>query len=230
MTVVAYIIQQFNDQEIGRVELDGEIAFLGRSADADLCLKDPGVSRQHCQIKKRKNLYFLTDLNSRNGTYLNNRRILNAWLVDRDEIIIGKFVIKFFDPLYPYDPANPVPDEKRMLLAYEGGHDGSEAAIEKEWYIEINGGTYRDTERVIRGDYIIGSGYNADLVIRGKDIEPVHIVILKYENNLVMINLSKRNNVTINDAPALRETSFQKPVIIKTGPYIMTVTSRIRIS
>jgi len=229
MIRMAYIIQQYNDQDIGRLELNKDLVYMGRTREADLCLKDPGVSRQHCQIKKKKNLYFLTDLNSRNGTYLNNRRVLQAWLVDKDEIIIGRFILKFIDMHYSYDPANPVPDEKRMLFAYEGGHGGSDTSIEKDWYLEINGGDYRDEERVIRGDYIIGTGYNADLVLKGKDIEPMHIVILKYENNLVLLDISKKKNVFVNDTPFSGEISIQRPTVIKTGQYIMTITSRIRI-
>ena len=226
---MAFLIQQFNDQEIGRLELVKELIYMGRSKEADLCLKDPGVSREHCQIKKRKNLYFITDLNSRNGTYLNNKRILQAWLVDRDEIVIGKFVIRFFDMHYPLDPSNPIPDEKRMLLAYEGGHKSSEAMIDKDWNLEVNGGNYRDDERVIRNDFIIGNGYNADLVLEGKDIDPFHIVILKYENNLILLSLSKNNNIFIDNAPAQRETVIKKPTIIRTGQYTMTITSKIRI-
>ena len=226
---MAFLIQQYNDQEIARLELVKELVYMGRSKEADLCLKDPGVSREHCQIKKKKNLYFLTDLNSRNGTYLNNKRVLQAWLVDRDEIVVGKFVIRFFDMHYPYDPANPIPDEKRMLLAYEGGHKSSEALIEKDWYLEINGGNYRDAEHVIRNDYIIGNGYNADLMLEGKDIEPFHIVILKHANNLVLLSLSKDNNVFIDNMPALRETVIQRPTVIQTGQYTMTITSKIRI-
>lgn len=225
---MAYIIQQYNDQEIGRLQLDRELVYMGRSREADLCLKDPGVSRQHCQIKKKKNLYFLTDLNSRNGTYLNNRRILQAWLVDRDEIIIGRFILKFIDMHYSCDPANPVPDEKRMLFAYEGGH-GDSTSIEKDWHLEINGGDYRDEQRVIRNDYIIGTGYNADLVLKGKDIKSIHMVMLKYENNLILVDLSENKNVFVNNAPISGEISIQRPTVIKAEQYTMTVTSRIRI-
>ena len=49
--------------------------IFGRGADCDFIYSAPKVSRVHCKIEYIDSHYYLTDLNSTNGTYLNGRRI-----------------------------------------------------------------------------------------------------------------------------------------------------------
>lgn len=54
--------------------LDKEIQIIGKLASAaDICLRHPAVSRIHARIRRDENDYFLSDLNSKNGTFLNGR-------------------------------------------------------------------------------------------------------------------------------------------------------------
>jgi adenylate cyclase len=64
---------------------------IGRSPDNMLVLTSEGVSRSHALIHCREaGNYFLVDLGSRNGTWLNDRRILEPVLLrDQDQIAIG---------------------------------------------------------------------------------------------------------------------------------------------
>lgn len=50
--------------------IDGSLA-LGRRGDNDIIIKDPYVSKDHFQIVEDEGGYFLEDLDSANGTYLN---------------------------------------------------------------------------------------------------------------------------------------------------------------
>ena len=54
--------------------LDKEIQIIGKLASAaDICLGHPAVSRIHGRIRRDENNFFLSDLNSKNGTFLNGR-------------------------------------------------------------------------------------------------------------------------------------------------------------
>jgi DNA-binding NtrC family response regulator len=44
---------------------------VGRDASADLVVDDPGVSRVHIRLERRDGALFVTDLESRNGTFVN---------------------------------------------------------------------------------------------------------------------------------------------------------------
>ena len=53
-------------------------------------INDPFASQKHCRIEKKGTQYILKDLQSKNGTYLNGERILEAPLKPYDEIQIGQ--------------------------------------------------------------------------------------------------------------------------------------------
>jgi hypothetical protein len=48
---------------------------VGRSREADVVLHDPEVSRRHARFESRNGVVFVDDLSSRNGTFLNGRRV-----------------------------------------------------------------------------------------------------------------------------------------------------------
>ena len=84
----------------------GQHSILGRSSlssiqqpDVDLTLyaaQENGVSRLHAAIEWREDTLLLTDLDSANGTYLNEQRLQAHQLHrlrDRDAIRLGKLVL-----------------------------------------------------------------------------------------------------------------------------------------
>jgi len=69
---------------------------LGRSASADVRLVDDGVSRIHCRVVARNGKLYVEDLESRNGTYCNGKRITQQSLEDGDKIQVGRTTILKF--------------------------------------------------------------------------------------------------------------------------------------
>ncbi len=69
--------------------IDKETVQIGRLADNDIMLPDPNVSRAHARVSQRGDSYFITDLKSTNGTFLNEERIMDAQLADEDVIRLG---------------------------------------------------------------------------------------------------------------------------------------------
>jgi hypothetical protein len=75
--------------------LDGDRLTVGRRPDSDIFLDDVTVSRDHAVLVRRGNDYFLDDLGSLNGTYVNRRRIESHRLADGDELQIGKYKLAY---------------------------------------------------------------------------------------------------------------------------------------
>ena len=75
--------------------LDGERLTVGRRPDSDIFLDDVTVSRDHAVLVRRGSDYFLDDLGSLNGTYVNRRRIESHRLADGDELQIGKYKLAY---------------------------------------------------------------------------------------------------------------------------------------
>jgi pSer/pThr/pTyr-binding forkhead associated (FHA) protein len=81
-------------------EPNGE-CVIGREAPAQIILAATAVSRRHAAIEYRHNQHWLSDLGSRNGTFVNGKLIdQNAVrLIDGDEIVIaGAIALRFNDP------------------------------------------------------------------------------------------------------------------------------------
>jgi DNA-binding NtrC family response regulator len=72
---------------------------IGALDDNDLVLEDATVSRNHCAISIRDDEYFIRDLDSTNGTFVNGVRIREAWLRPDMLIRLGTTEIRFL----PYD-------------------------------------------------------------------------------------------------------------------------------
>jgi serine phosphatase RsbU (regulator of sigma subunit) len=79
-----------------------ERTLIGRDVEVDIQLASKTVSRQHCQILSADGSYYIEDLGSRNGTYLNGRRVVRRMaLSPRDLLKIGEFSFELSLPGAP---------------------------------------------------------------------------------------------------------------------------------
>jgi serine phosphatase RsbU (regulator of sigma subunit) len=85
-----------------RFELDGQKAIIGRSADCEVPIETPAVSRRHAAIVRENGSYYLEDLHSRNGTFLNDQRV-----IDRSPLHDGD-LLSICDQEFRFYSAEPV--------------------------------------------------------------------------------------------------------------------------
>lgn len=77
-------------------ELHGERTVMGRHPNCHVVLENGAVSRHHAQILESHGSYFLEDLRSRNGTYLNDEAVDGRTeLSDGDEVRVCDIVLRF---------------------------------------------------------------------------------------------------------------------------------------
>jgi DNA-binding response OmpR family regulator len=82
-----------------RFALAGPVTTLGRSNSCDVFIPDRRVSRRHAEIHWDGEFSTLRDLDSANGTFLNDCRITTSeTLRDGDEIAVGSATFIFHDP------------------------------------------------------------------------------------------------------------------------------------
>lgn len=97
-----------------KFEFDRHDTFLvGRSSQAHLRLnRDPHFSRNHFRIEVSPPRCFLVDLGSRNGTFVNDRKVLETFIAHGDVITVGETAIRVsivqFDPEQSCDEATAV--------------------------------------------------------------------------------------------------------------------------
>lgn len=67
-----------------------EFSTIGRDEANQIKVNDGFSSKRHARIRLKEGKFFIEDLNSSNGTFVNGTKILVAELKDRDRITIGK--------------------------------------------------------------------------------------------------------------------------------------------
>ncbi len=81
--------------------------LVGRSKDAAIQLLDAGVSREHSSIRRDPSGYWVNDLGSANGTYVNDLAVTSSQkLVDGDQITFGTVTLSFSSTTDGDEPAN----------------------------------------------------------------------------------------------------------------------------
>jgi len=74
-----------------------ESTTVGRSPDSGVFLDDVTVSRAHAVLERRENdAWFVRDVGSLNGTYVNGEQVDETTLATGDEVQIGRFKLTFF--------------------------------------------------------------------------------------------------------------------------------------
>jgi DNA-binding NtrC family response regulator len=80
---------------------------IGRHADCEIRIDDPFISQRHAELRLAEGGggYFVHDLGSRNGTFLNGVRVTTAPLLSQGTLRLGRSTIFWSDSLPADDPA-----------------------------------------------------------------------------------------------------------------------------
>ena len=92
------IILTRNGKTMREMTMEQPRLMIGRSEDNDLQINGNFVSRHHALFIRHGAVALVMDLNSTNGTYVNDRRIQDQIVIHQDIISIGNHRIKFIDP------------------------------------------------------------------------------------------------------------------------------------
>ncbi len=86
----------------------GEEVSVGRHPQCTITISQPSVSRRHARMWLEGEAFFVEDLGSSNGTFVNNQRIQRSRLNDGDEVRCGDFRLAWAE-LPSNEPAQPPP-------------------------------------------------------------------------------------------------------------------------
>jgi hypothetical protein len=79
----------------GRVDLGEDPVTIGRLDDCEVQLSDKNVSRRHAEVRPEGGGFVVIDLDSTNGTRVNNARVKKRELNDGDEVTVGATTLRF---------------------------------------------------------------------------------------------------------------------------------------
>ena len=105
-----YVLYE-DGHDIKAVALTREWTRIGRSLAADIRFDDPTVSRRHALVVRQPNGVRVLDDRSLNGVFVNGERVEWRALEDGDEIVVGRYRLRFVSlraPSAVTEPDTPV--------------------------------------------------------------------------------------------------------------------------
>lgn len=89
----------FKDKILANYQISkGDTLLVGRNRINDIVIENLAVSSQHAKIESDGNGFIYVDLQSENGSFVQDTLIKSYWLNDGDIITIGKHKLKFSNP------------------------------------------------------------------------------------------------------------------------------------
>ncbi|MDH5509500.1 MAG: FHA domain-containing protein [Nitrospinota bacterium] len=163
--------------------------IIGREK-GDIILKNPAISAKHLKIEKLGNRYIAHDLDSTNGTFINEAQITTQELSSGDVIRIGRFTFTFDNPEESggmgFDEEDDMSGKTMMIdtskmksmLAQEVASEGKTAPAgpAAKLFLHQTSGAPKVAE-LSKGIVNIGSGDDAEIQIKGITIGKIAATI-----------------------------------------------------
>lgn len=113
------LMLKFKEKKIKEFYIEsGKTLTIGRREDNDVFIDNLAVSGKHAKIHSVDNRFKLTDLNSKNGTFVNENLITSCYLNQGDAITIGKHSLVF-----AYKSDEVIPDAPVAVIEKTDGDD-----------------------------------------------------------------------------------------------------------
>src|SRR3989338_2249178 len=166
-------------QPILKRPLDHQQMTIGRDASCDIQLTHPEISRQHCLLEKQNGSFAITDL-SRNGTYVNEKRIRNQTLLElNDAVQVGPWSLLFSVEENPPQEETIVKDKSRQKKEEQLGQMIGTSSSMKEVFDLIRKASQSDVTVCLIGE----SGTGKELAARS-----VHDLSSRRDRPFVAVN------------------------------------------
>ena len=107
-----YLVLKFKEEELNKHILEkGSSITLGRRESNDIVIDNLAVSGSHAKIDSVGDGFLLTDLQSKNGSFVNAQLVKSHYLKHGDIVTIGKHTLEF---RYADDEKKPEPSESKL--------------------------------------------------------------------------------------------------------------------
>ncbi len=198
----------------------GQSITLGRLDKNDIVIENLAVSGHHAKIDAVDDNYLLTDLKSKNGTFVNEQLVNSHWLKHGDIVTIGKHLI-----IFTYAEGEDQPEDEgdinqtmvmdtgkyRDMLAKNVGGKPAQAAESTEIigvlsYLAGGEGEVELTKKLTK----IGKNSSSDIVVSGLTVGQTAATISKRPDGYHLsyvggMSKPKVNNATVKESLGLKQ-------------------------
>lgn len=203
------ILLKFNDDVLKVIDSSKELITIGRNLKNDIQIDNLAVSNFHAHIVCQLGHYFIEDLGSTNGTFVNDRKISKWALVDNDVITIGKHTIVFLDEKVADESIGieELQMEKTMILDTKKqrellGDDDLPETPELAGPVaelEVLGGSTDQSRYQLAGKLtLVGKDPEAEIRLEGMLAPKIGCFISRDRSGYGLIPPEKKNKVRLN--------------------------------
>ena len=228
------------------IQIGTEPITIGRSPQSEIFIDNPAVSFRHAKIFAEGGIYYVQDMSSLNGTFLNGLRITQAPLSHGDVVTVGKHAVRFsIDRPGVAAPAAPVHQQPRMnetqlklsgtmildtkmrrelqdrLAKGEGAAPESRVAHVGK-LIVVKGKT-KEKEYVLSSQTtLVGKADGCAVRLKGWFAPKVGATLTKKDETYFLSPAVKK--VTVNGQPVLAKTELKEGDLVGVGSVLMQFT------
>ncbi len=176
---------------------EGATATIGRSSSNDIHLPEQHVSRQHAVIRHVDGVFTISDLNSANGTFVNDEQI-----TEEDFPLFSGDTIRLFGPVLNFSAAVSEEDERRA--EEEGTLISATISTGKGALIISNGPQEGQTIPLLLQEVRIGRATDSadwEVALRDRAVSRPHARLERVDDVWVLYDLGSSNGTKVNDQP-----------------------------
>jgi len=222
---MARVILVFNKKVIKEYPFDKESMAIGRNEANDIVIDNLAVSSLHARIDKAGETYIITDLQSTNGTFVNNKQITAHKLQHKDKIVIGKHLLFFALSREEQAKVKKADIDKTMILDTSKQKEllarNADKDVKKERIGVINfiDGSGEGEIQLIKKLTKIGKADTSEIRLGGLFMPATAATISRRPNGYAITATGGRTKVKVNDQ-VIKESYFLKDFdTIEIGSY-----------
>lgn len=199
-----YLEIYFNGALKHSIPIQSDVISIGRASDNDVVIDNMGVSSHHAIISKKNNLFFIEDLNSTNGTFLNSQKISSQHKINQqDSVIIGKHTLKFSDWHQSTGASSTVSiresNDATVMMSKSKKQSTQTDPQQNQFYLIMRGEKTGINKLLLNNNhYGIGKAKDNDIRIGGW-FTPAYIAEIEKIGHSFYIIPLKDNKVKLND-------------------------------
>lgn len=226
----------FKDNTIATYRIEkGQSLTIGRKETNDIPIENLAVSGHHAKVDSVGDGYLLTDLQSKNGSFVNKELVSSHWLKEGDHILIGKHTL-----IFTYDEGEDKPDdsmgemEQTMIMDTDKYRDmlakampkGAAAEASQEpvgvlSYLSGGSGEIKLTKKLTK----IGKSADSDIVVSGLMVGATAATISKRPKGYSLSYVGGMAKPKVNGTAVKESVTLKEFDVIELGSVKMQFVS-----
>jgi pSer/pThr/pTyr-binding forkhead associated (FHA) protein len=219
---------KYNENVLGVYKTEkAETLTIGRHKDNDIVIVNLGASGHHAKIENLDDTFLLTDLDSTNGSFVNEEPIVTHRLKDGDVVTIAKHSLVFTDDEKEsetgeteslMDKTMVLDTEKHRSMLAKGGATQPNGVQEKETaatltFLTGHCGTLSLTKKLTR----IGKGSDSDIAVKGFMVGKNAAVISTRPNGCYLSYVGGISKPKVNGSVVKQTVKLNRDDVITLG-------------